>query len=113
MSSEFFLAGGTTVGKLIEAFDWGNTPLGPIDQWSGPLRTTIGLILRSPVPIVTLWGQAGIMIYNDAYAAFAGPRHPGLLGKPVRDAWPEVSDFNDNVMRAGLSGETLSIVTSR
>jgi PAS domain-containing protein len=60
------------------------------------------------VPIVTLWGEQGIMIYNDAYSAFAGSRHPRLLGLPVREAWPEVADFNDNVMKVGLAGKTLS-----
>jgi hypothetical protein len=48
------------------------------------LKTTLGLILNSPVPIVTLWGEDGVMIYNDAYAAFAGWRHPALLGSKVR-----------------------------
>ena len=102
------LADGSALGQLIEQFDWSATPLGEINSWSGPLKTTIGLILRSPVPIVTLWGELGIMIYNDAYSAFAGSRHPRLLGLPVREAWPEVADFNDNVMKVGLAGKTLS-----
>jgi len=100
-SGQRFLADGSTLGQLIEQFDWSATPLGPINSWSGPLKTTIGLVLRSPVPIVTLWGEQGIMIYNDAYSAFAGSRHPRLLGLPVREAWPEVADFNDNVMKVG------------
>ena len=48
------------------------------------------------------------MIYNDAYSVFAGARHPKLLGLPVREGWPEVADFNDNVMKVGLAGKTLS-----
>ncbi len=32
-----------------------------------------------------LWGEPGIMIYDDAYAVFAGARHPQLLGSPVRE----------------------------
>lgn len=103
-----FLSGGGELGRLIEAFDWQTTWLGPIQTWPVVVKTTIGLILRSPVPIVTLWGEEGIMIYNDAYSGFAGPRHPKLLGSPVREGWPEVADFNDNVMKAGLAGKTLS-----
>jgi PAS domain S-box-containing protein len=57
---------------------------------------------------VLLWGPDGIMIYNDAYSAFAGGRHPKLLGSKVREGWPEVADFNDNVMKVGLSGGTLA-----
>ena len=41
------------------------------------------------------------MIYNDAYSAFAAGRHPRLLGSKVREGWPEVADFNDNVMKVG------------
>ncbi|MDR3468573.1 MAG: PAS domain S-box protein [Xanthobacteraceae bacterium] len=65
-------------------------------------------MLRSPVPIVLLWGADGVMIYNDAYSEFAGGRHPRLLGSKVREGWPEVADFNDNVMRVGLGGGTLA-----
>lgn len=43
------------------------------------------MILRSPVPIVTLWEDDGYMIYNDAYSRFAGGRHPQLLGSKVRE----------------------------
>jgi signal transduction histidine kinase/CheY-like chemotaxis protein len=107
-SGKSFLAEGGQLGHLIDEFDWSKTPLGPIEKWPTVLKTTIGLILRSPIPIVTLWGEAGIMIYNDAYSGFAGSRHPKLLGSPVREGWPEVADFNDNVMKVGLAGKTLS-----
>jgi PAS domain S-box-containing protein len=103
-----FLAGGGETARIIESFDWSGTRLGSLDQWPDHLRNTVALILRSPVPIVTLWGEDGIMIYNDAYSQFAGGRHPALFGSKVREGWPEVADFNDNVMRAGLAGRTLS-----
>jgi PAS domain-containing protein len=48
------------------------------------------------------------MLYNDAYSVFAGGRHPQLLGSNVREGWPEVADFNDNVMKVGLAGGTLA-----
>jgi PAS domain S-box-containing protein len=72
------------------------------------MKNATALMLRSRVPIVMLWGETGIMIYNDAYAVFAGQRHPGLLGSRVREGWDEVADFNDNVMKVGLAGGTLS-----
>ena len=62
------------------------------------MKTTVALILQSPVPIVTLWGEKGVMIYNDAYARFAGGRHPQILGKDVLDGWPEAADWNRIVM---------------
>ncbi len=104
----YFLAGGGELAEAISAFDWSKTELGPIGGWPTSLTTTVGLILRSPIPMVTLWGEPGIMIYNDAYSVFAGGRHPRLLGSPVREGWPEVADFNDNVMKVGLAGGVLS-----
>jgi len=96
------------LARLIEAFDWGRTHLGPMTAWPSHLKTVVNLILRCHVPIVTLWGDDGVMIYNDAYSVFAGGRHPKLLGSKVREGWPEVADFNDNVMRVGLAGGNLS-----
>ena len=103
-----FLATGGGTAALIAAHDWTATVLGPIETWPQSLRTALGLILHSPLPIVMLWGEDGIMLYNDAYAGFAGARHPRLLGSKVREGWPEVADFNDNVMRVGLAGGTLA-----
>ncbi|WP_284734643.1 PAS domain S-box protein [Sphingosinicella terrae] len=99
---------GTDIAALIAAFPWERTSLGPASAWPAVLRTTIALILRSPVPIVTCWGEDGVMIYNDAYSVFAGGRHPALLGSKVREGWPEVADFNDRMMRHVLAGGTLS-----
>ena len=33
---------------------------------------------------------------------------PNLFGSKVREGWPEVADFNDNIMKVGLAGETLA-----
>jgi signal transduction histidine kinase/CheY-like chemotaxis protein len=103
-----FLAGGGELGGLIQAFDWSKTRLGPISEWPQSLKTVTGTLLASPIPIALLWGPEGVMIYNDAYSAFAGSRHPDLLGKEVRKGWVEVADFNDNVMRVGLAGGSLT-----
>ncbi|WP_448095907.1 response regulator [Luteibacter yeojuensis] len=99
---------GGEAGALIRAFDWTRTGIGPLETWPQSLRTATGILLLSPVPIVLLWGEKGIMIYNDAYSVFAGNRHPALLGSEVREGWAEVADFNDNVMRVGLAGGTLA-----
>ena len=103
-----FLSNGGEMGERVAAFDWSATPLGPLSRWPQSLRTTVSLMMRSPIPQVLLWGPEGIMLYNDAYARFAGGRHPQLLGSRVREGWPEVADFNDNVMKVGLAGGTLS-----
>jgi PAS domain S-box-containing protein len=102
-----WLHSGGEMGRRISEHDWGATALGPINSWSGSLRAIVGFLVHSPIPIVMLWGQEGIMIYNDAYSIFAGDNHPRILGCKVREGWPEVADFNDNVMKVGLQGGTL------
>ena len=107
-NNDGFPFGGGEVGALMRVRDWSDTGLGPISGWPQSLKTTVGLVLYSPVPMVLLWGPDGFMIYNDAYSAFAGGRHPLLFGSKVREGWPEVADFNNNVMQVGLGGGTLS-----
>lgn len=96
------------MAERIRAFDWSSTGLGPLQHWSHSLRSTVQLMLGSPMPMVMLWGPLGYMIYNDAYAEFAGGRHPYLLGCAVELGWPEVAEFNRGVMNTCLSGGTLS-----
>ena len=104
-----FLAGGGELGALIARFDWAATSIGAIETWPGAMRSVLAFVLGSPVPIVTLWGDKGVMIYNDAYRAFAGGRHPELLGTNVLEGWHEVADFNANVMqKVYREGGTLS-----
>jgi len=102
-----FLRGVGEMAGRIAAHDWSGS-LGPISAWPGSLKTVVGLLVHSPVPIVLLWGEDGIMIYNDAYSVFAGRRHPQILGSKVREGWPEVAAFNDHVMNVVLAGGTLA-----
>lgn len=102
-----FISGGGKLGKLIADLDWSQTRLGPIAQWPQELRTVVDMLVRSPLAIVLLWGEEGVMIYNDAYAVIAGDRHPHILGRGVLESWPEAADFNAEVLREGLAGKTL------
>ena len=107
-SDRDFLRHDGEMGPLIDAYDWSETALGPIGGWSPSLRAIVAFLIHTPVPMVMLWGKPGTMIYNDSYSVFAGKNHPRILGLPVREAWPEVADFNDNVMKVGLAGGTLA-----
>ncbi len=103
-----FPPAGSMTAELIRNFPWHDTSIGPPHTWHPGMKAIVALILQSPVPIVTLWGEPGYMIYNDAYSVFAGGRHPTLLGSEVRKGWPEVADFNDNVMKVVMQGGTLT-----
>jgi len=111
-----FLAGTGALGRLIAAFDWSRTPLGPIAGWPPSLCQAAGMILRSPVAMALLWGEQGILIYNAAYAEAArlgSEHHPAILGAPVVQAWPEVSDFSLDILRRCLSGQSLTFSSQR
>lgn len=105
-----FPVGGGECGRLIREFDWSTTDLGPISGWPGWIRTSVDICLQAPIPIVMLFGPDGFLIYNDAYAAFAGQRHPQLLGMKVLEAWPEAADLNRRVLdTCYINGGTLSL----
>jgi PAS domain S-box-containing protein len=108
-----FLIGTGELGRLVAAFDWSATPLGPITRWPHSLRTATAMILRSPVAMVLLWGADGILIYNAAYAVIAGRRHPSVLGIAAADAFPEIADFNRNIIKTCLAGEVLAFKDQR
>ncbi|GGB85584.1 hybrid sensor histidine kinase/response regulator [Pseudoduganella buxea] len=98
--------GGGAVGELVRAFDWRATALGAPDGWTPALRTTVDIVLNSPVAMVLMWGLDHVMIYNDGYAEIAGARHPGALGGTVPATWPEIWDWNRAILEAGFRGET-------
>ncbi|RYG34354.1 MAG: PAS domain S-box protein [Burkholderiales bacterium] len=105
-----FPVGGGECGRLIREFDWAATKLGPMSGWPQWLRTSVDICLQAPVAIVMLIGDEGVLIYNDAYATFAGQRHPQLLGMKVLEAWPEAADLNRQVLdTCFINGRTLSL----
>lgn len=66
------------------------------------------MMIAATNPMVQLWGFEGVLIYNDGYARFAG-RRPQLLGMDARESWPEIADFNNNVIRTVPGGEPISL----
>lgn len=77
---DFVLRG--EMAALVRRFDWAATSLGPRETWRPACRPPSTCALASPMPIVLLCGEAGVMIYNDAYSVLAGGRHPAVLGMP-------------------------------
>ena len=103
-----FLRGGGAAAALIAEHDWASTPLGPLDSWPPVLRTTVGLLLRSPLMMALMWGEEGVVLFNDAFAGSTSAHRLPPLGSKIREAWPELADFNDRVIRTVFRGESLS-----
>ncbi|PSB03214.1 diguanylate cyclase [Merismopedia glauca CCAP 1448/3] len=80
------------MGALMKAYDWSQTPLGPVSQWPQSLKTSVRIILTSRQPMFVWWGKELINLYNDAYKAIVGGKHPKALGQPASVVWQEIWD---------------------
>jgi PAS domain S-box-containing protein len=94
--------GGDEMGQRIRAFNWAQTPVGPLAGWPSNLRVAVELCLNSRFPMFVWWGPDLINIYNDAYAPMMGTRHPDGLGASARvlwrEAWSEIGPQTDAVL---------------
>lgn len=104
---EDFLQGGGETGDLIRALDWSATDLGPFATWSPVLRTLVGTIVNMKSPMVVLWGEHYVQVYNDGYRDVLQARHPRALGErgmeTWRDEWAQVQPLHDEVLGKGRS----------
>ena len=50
-----FLSAGGKMGKLLRSKNFSTTDIGTPDQWPQSLRTTIGIVLNSAVPMMLFW----------------------------------------------------------
>ena len=91
-SNADFLSGGGELGSLMRKMDWSRTPLGSPAQWPQALRTAVRIMLTSRQPMFVWWGDELINLYNDAYKAIVGGKHPQALGQPAAVVWREIWD---------------------
>jgi len=99
-----FLGSGGEMGARIRAHDWAATPLGSIRTWPQSLKTAVDICLASPQPLSVVWGTERIQLYNDAYIAIAQDRHPGILGRPALENWPDVCRLIAPILDRVLAG---------
>ncbi|WP_296618249.1 ATP-binding protein [Marivirga sp.] len=108
-----FLNGGGEMGKLIRSKDWSKTPLGSPDIWPQSLRTSVGLCMSSPFPILIAWGPETIQIYNDSYQPICGAKHPESLGQNFRICWETALPVVGDAFTEGQNGEGTYIKDQR
>jgi PAS domain S-box-containing protein len=93
------------MGELIRSHDWAATPLGPIESWPQSLRTLVNLMLDARQPAYIAWGAELTSIYNAAYIPILGSKHPGAIGKPYAELWPEIWEEYRSIVAATMAGE--------
>ncbi|KAI8959679.1 hypothetical protein F5Y11DRAFT_296555 [Daldinia sp. FL1419] len=92
--------------KFARSIEWASTPLGPIETWSSELRSMANLVMGSPNPAAMYWGPEFTTMYNEAYVALAGAKHPKLMGQTYKDAWGELwPDLQPVLESAWKSGQ--------
>jgi PAS domain S-box-containing protein len=79
------------MAEITRAFDWSQTPLGPIDSWPDVLLTTVNLLLATRHPMFLWWGPELIQFYNDGYRpSIREDKHPKAVGQRGMECWPEI-----------------------
>lgn len=83
------------ISRLLQQKDWSKTALGPFENWSSALKSTISLVLGSRFPMIFWWGDQLIQFYNDSYRISMGAegRHPNALGVGLKEGFPDRYDI--------------------
>jgi PAS domain S-box-containing protein len=50
----------------------------------------VNIMCASGFPMAVRWGSDFTLIYNEGYKPILADKHPWALGRPFREAWPEV-----------------------
>lgn len=77
------------MAEHIRAYDWGSTPLGPIEDWPESLLCSVNLMLACAFPSLIFWGNDLIQFYNDAFIPLLAERHPAGLGQTAEHCWSD------------------------
>ena len=91
--------------SILDDFDWAATALGAHESWPSELRTAYAIMRTSSFAMCATWGPERTLIYNDAYIAFLGERHPGALGRPIEEVWSDVWPTIAPLVQRVLAGE--------
>ena len=102
-----FLAGKGEMAALMRAYDWSQTPLGPVSEWPQSLKTTVRILLTSRYAMWMGWGAELTFFYNDAYGRMTlGKKHPWALGRPAWEVWAEIwPDIGPRIEKVLHTGE--------
>jgi len=97
------------MGTFVRSHDWSKTHLGPIEKWPQSLKTTLGIVLSSKLPMMLIWGSEAICFYNDAIAPSFNSNQksplPSLLktAAPSSGVWNFITPIVEQVMENGTA----------
>ncbi|GGE04646.1 hypothetical protein GCM10011390_24520 [Aureimonas endophytica] len=100
-----WLPGDGEMAERIRAFDWSQTSLGPIAEWSPTLRTVVGFMVAARQPVFLGWGPETVSLYNDCIVPILGAKHPASLGRSFREVFAEVWTDYEPIVTRTMAGE--------
>ena len=98
------LAGTGECAALMRSMEWSKSSLGPPVNWPIELRTLVSIMLPALQPMFICWGPEQVIIYNDAYAALCGARHPKAMGQSFREVWFDIWEQVKPIVDAAYAG---------
>jgi PAS domain S-box-containing protein len=75
---------------------------------SNSFDTIVALMQESRLPTLLAWGPDLRVLYNEAFAAALGGRHPAL-GAPLPDLWPDMWSTMEAAVRRALRGQPCTV----
>lgn len=104
------LSGGGQMGALMRSMEWSHTVFGPVEAWPQSLRTALSIMLDSVFGMVVAWGPEFRFFYNDRYRPVLGTsKHPGALGTPAQEIFPEAWPFIGPLFARTRLGESIAL----
>jgi len=96
-----------TSARSTASYDWSATALGDVARWPLPLRLSSDLLLNSPLPTLLVWGPETMLVFNEAYAALAGPGYGRVPGGSVPPVLPPPLAAAGKALEAAWRGEAV------
>ena len=104
------MIGGGAMGQLLRETDWSQTPLGAFQTWPQSLRSSLSLVLNAKGIAALYWGPDQWLLYNDAYGAALGDRHPRAFGHPMPQVLTDIAPvLGPQVAHVLATGEGFAI----
>lgn len=79
------------MGQRVRDTNWSATPLGDFSTWPQSLRSALSLVLNATGIAALYWGPEQWLLYNDAYGAALGERHPSAFGRPMPEVLTDIA----------------------
>ena len=99
----------STSSAPAAAVDWRATDLGEREGWPHALRLAIDVMLAAPCPMLLIWGERPVAVFNAAYAELCGPHHPPAPGGKVPAVLPAPVAADPAAFARAANGEHQSL----